>query len=120
MLLLFGKLFTLIPGLTSLGQSWINDHYNAQTQQLTAKYGLEEGIARQIIVEQEAVQTKWWFVAAIPPLFALPFVIYVWRAIAYDKVWMNGTTSTDPINGSLGTVFIMIVSFYFIKGFAGR
>lgn len=120
MLGLLGSIISLIPGLSSLGQSWVNAHYNAQVQELQTKLGVQRDVAVSIVNMQEQVQTKWWFVAAIPPLFALPFVIYCWKAIAWDKVIMNGATSTDPITGTLGTVFIMIVTFYFAKGFMGR
>lgn len=33
-----------------------------------------------------AVERQWWFVAALIPAFALPFVIWIWKAVAWDKV----------------------------------
>lgn len=114
------SLLKFIPGLSGLATTWLTDHYNAQVQEYVERLGVNRDVAVAIIQEQEAVQTKWWFVAAIPPLFALPYVLYTWKAVFWDKVVTGGTTSTDPINGTLGTVFIMIVTFYFVKGFQGR
>lgn len=119
-MIFLATILKFIPGLSSLATTWLNDHYNAQVQEYVERLGVNRDVAVAIIQEQEAVQTRWWFVALVPPLFAVPYVIYVWKAIAWDKVVMGGTTSTDPINGSLGTVFIMIVTFYFMRGFQGR
>lgn len=120
MLAFFGQILTFIPGLTKLGQSWVDDHYNAQVAEYTTRLNVSRDQAVAILQMQQAVQTKWWFVAAIPPMFALPYVIYTWKAIVWDKVIMQGATSTDTVGGFLGTVFLMIVTFYFAKGFAGR
>lgn len=120
MLLLIGKLFSVIPGLTSLGQSWIDDHYNAQVTEYTTRLNVSRDQALAIIQMQEAVQTKWAFVAAVPPLFALPFVLYIWRAVVWDNVVLGGEGSTPALHGDLQTIFIMILSYYFIKGFSTR
>jgi hypothetical protein len=74
---------------------------------------LEEGaVATTAIVEQGQVQTKWWFAAAIPPLFALPFIAYTWKVVVYDI--MLGLGSTAPIGGTVGWVYTMVVGFYFL------
>lgn len=116
MLLLLGQLVSFIPGLTSLGTSWINASYNAKVDEIVAKTGASRDVALGVIQMQQAVQTRWWFVAAIPPMFAMAFVVYVWKAVVWDNVIMAGATSTPALNGTLGTVFIMVVAFYFAHG----
>lgn len=116
MWLILGKVLSFIPGLTSLGETWVKSYYDAQVNEIIAKTGATRDIALGVLQMQQAVQTRWWFVAAIPPLFAMPYVIYVWKAVVWDKIILNGAGSTDPINGTLGTVFIMIVTFYFAHG----
>jgi hypothetical protein len=113
---IIGQFFSLVPGLTGLGQTWINAHYNAQVQQVMAKLNADRDTAVAVLQMQGEVQSKFWFVAAIPPLFALPFVLWVWKAVVWDKLIMDGATSTDPLNGVLSTAFIMILTFYFAAG----
>lgn len=114
------SILSFIPGLSSIATSWINDAYNAKVTEYVTKLQVNEAQAAAIIEMEQAVQTKWWFVAAIPPLFAVPFVAYLWRAVLYDNVIMDGATSTPPLHGDLQTIFVMVLSFYFIKGFSTR
>jgi hypothetical protein len=113
---LIGQFFQLVPGLTGLGQTWVKAHYDAQTQQIMARLQCDRDTAVAVLQMQSEVQVKWWFVAAIPPLFALPFVLYVWRCVVWDNVVMGGATSTPALGGNLATIFVMIVTFYFAAG----
>lgn len=70
-----------------------------------------------------AVEQKWWFVAALMDLFAIPYAIYIWKAVAWDKViaphlsWCHhACATTDPVNGYLMTVFGIIVTGLFMYG----
>lgn len=73
-----------------------------------------------------AVEGKWWFVALTIPLFALPYILYVWKAVAIDKViapilhWKGAWATTDPINGPLGTVFWIIVTGIFLHAITNK
>ena len=77
-----------------------------------AKAELEAEIAARaeanklIIVEQGR-----WYTAIIRPLFALPFIIFAWKVIVWDKVL--GWGSTDPLDPNMWSVFIAIVAAYF-------
>jgi hypothetical protein len=53
-----------------------------------------------------------WFTAAIRPLFALPFIIYLFKVIVWDKVFGWGVT--DPLSKELLDVFKTVLSFYFV------
>ena len=52
-----------------------------------------------------------WFTAIIRPLFALPFVIFAWKVVVYDKVLGWGTT--DAIDPNMWGVFLAVVGSYF-------
>jgi len=113
---ILGQFFSVVPGLTGLGQTWVKAHYDAQTQQIQAKLGCDRDTAVAVLQMQGQVQTRWWFVAAIPPLFAVPFVLYTWRCVVWDNVIMGGATSTPALGGTLATIYMMIVVFYFGHG----
>lgn len=120
MLALIGSIIQFIPGLTSLGQTWINSAYNAKVTEYVTKLNVDAATAQSIIAMEQAVQVRWWFVAAIPPLFALPFIFYIWRAVVWDNVVLGGEGSTPALHGDLQTIFLMVLSFYFIQGFRSR
>lgn len=113
---IIGQFFSLVPGLTGLGQEWVKAHYDAQVQQVMAKLNTDRDMAVAVVNMQAEVQSKFWFVAIIPPLFALPYVLYVWKCVAWDNVIMGGASSTPALGGTLATIFIMIVTFYFAAG----
>jgi hypothetical protein len=67
----------------------------------------ERELAPQVVI---AEQGRWY--AALPrPLFALAFIIYVWKVVVWDKVL--GLGSTDPIEGELATWCGAIITAYF-------
>lgn len=75
----------------------------------------QAAVTEEVIKGEKAVEQKWWFVAIIPPLFAIPYAAYVWKAILWDKVIMNGLTSTDPIkDATLSWTFTMVVGYYLL------
>lgn len=121
---LVGNILNLIPGLENLAAQWHQAGLDSKVKMFIAQTGANRDTAVAFIQAQAQVQTRWWFVAVIPPLFALPYVIYTWKAVAWDKVisvWVTGTTgSTDPIGGTLGTAFLMILTFYFVYGMKGN
>lgn len=120
MLTMIMGVLKFIPGLSNFATTWLNDKYNAQVTEYTARLQVNEEQAAAIIAMEQAVQTRWWFVAAIPPLMALPFVGYLWKSVFWDNVVLGGEGSTPALHGDLQTIFIMILSYYFIKGFSTR
>jgi hypothetical protein len=48
------------------------------------------------------------------PLFAMPFILFTWKVIVWDKLladWTHG--STDPLDPKMWGVFMAIVIAYF-------
>ena len=56
-----------------------------------------------------------FFTRNMRPMFAAPFVFYLWKAVGWDKVvkgnWEQGVT--DPLGDELWLVFMTIVAAYF-------
>jgi len=113
-------LFSLIG--TALGTIFqaLSPIFSSLFNYQTAKVEAEAGVATASIQATEQVESKWWFVAALIPAIALPFAIYIWKAVAWDKVigpMFDVHSSTDPINGPLGTVFIVVIGGLFFHSF---
>ncbi len=63
--------------------------------------------AKEIIIAEQGR----WYTAIIRPLFALPFVIFAWKVVVWDKVLKLGTT--DAIDPNMWSVFLAVVASYF-------
>lgn len=80
--------------------------------------------ARELAVEQREEELKAnllvveqgnWFTRSVRPLWALPFIIWTWKVVVWDKVladWTNG--STDPLDGQIGILCTTVAGAYFI------
>jgi hypothetical protein len=67
----------------------------------------ERELATQVVI---AEQGRWY--AALPrPLFALAFIIYVWKVVVWDKVL--GLGSTDPLSGDVAQWAMIVLTAYF-------
>ena len=53
-----------------------------------------------------------WYTAIVRPLFALPFIIYAWKIVVFDKVLGLGVTE-HGIDANFWSVFQVIVVSYF-------
>jgi hypothetical protein len=114
----------LIPGINSVVSAVLNAYFNSKVQIYMAKTGLEEAVAVEAIkaeVVNNQTKVSWIQALASNPVmlfivvgFAMPFIIYEWKAVAYDMVWMHGTTSTDPIRGPLADWATIILSGIFV------
>jgi len=101
----------MIPGLASVVQGISAAWFNSKVQIYQAKTGLARDAVVAILqaeVANNQTKVSWITAIASNPVmlfivwgFAMPFIIYEWQAIAYDKVWMHGATTTDPITGPL-------------------
>jgi hypothetical protein len=53
----------------------------------------------------------------IRPLFALPFVIYIWVLVVWDKLicnWAGWSCATDPLGDNLTDIMMIVIGAYFI------
>jgi len=52
-----------------------------------------------------------WYTAQPRLLFALAFIIFVWRVVVFDKVLGWGTT--DPLSGGVAQWAMIVLTAYF-------
>jgi hypothetical protein len=112
---LFSLISLIFGGVSKLLSSFLGYKTAETNDQATIEAARIEGFS--------TVESKWWFVAILMDMFALPYAIYVWKAVAWDKViaphlsWCHHACSTtDPINGYLMTVFGIVVTGLFMYG----
>ncbi|TCK28188.1 hypothetical protein EV667_2187 [Ancylobacter aquaticus] len=63
---------------------------------------------REILIAEQGR----WYTAIIRPLFALPFVIYIWKLVVWDKVLSLG--ATDPLSTQLSDIMLTVIGAFFI------
>lgn len=70
----------------------------------------EREVAAQIVIAEQGN----WFTRSVRPLWALPFVIYTWKLVVWDKVLGAWTHSaTDPLSGGMETMIVTVAAAYF-------
>lgn len=76
--------------------------------------------ARELAVQQREIEVNSsvviaeqgrWYTACIRPLFCLPFMVFTFKVIVWDKVLGWGTT--DPLDPNMWNVFMVIIGAYF-------
>lgn len=102
-----GALPSLINGLSAFQQNY----YDRQVRMMTIRVGGDVQMAKTLVygtVEEGKTRVDALRVLASSKVllflfvgFALPFMVYEWQAVVYDKIIMHGTTKTDPITGDL-------------------
>lgn len=103
--------FQAIPAITGGFNNFTNKYFDAKVQILAARIGGDVAVAREIMIQGAKDNAtgvdRLKVIAGSKPLmclviaFAIPFVLFEWQAIVYDKIWMHGKTATDPITGNL-------------------
>jgi hypothetical protein len=67
----------------------------------------ERELANELLIAEQGH----WYTALPRPLFALAFVIYVWKVVVFDKVF--GLGSTDPLSGDVAQWAMIVLTAYF-------
>ena len=67
----------------------------------------ERELATQIVIAEQGR----WYTALPRPLFALAFIIYVWKVVVWDKVL--GLGATDPLSGDVAQWAMIVLTAYF-------
>jgi hypothetical protein len=67
----------------------------------------ERELATQVVIAEQGR----WYTALPRPLFALAFIIYVWKVVVWDKVL--GWGATDPLNGDVAQWAMIVLTAYF-------
>jgi hypothetical protein len=104
----------LINGLISAYKARLA---SINTQDALALTLLQKEVDADIAARAEATklliaEQGHWYTAIIRPLFALPFVIYAWKIVVWDKVLGIGVTE-HGIDANFWNVFQTIIIAYF-------
>ncbi len=115
-------LFGLINPLTGIVEK-IFAARMAAAQAMTdqEKIAAEERVAtlqarRDVLVAEGGSRLN----AFIRGMIMLPYIVYLWKLIVWDKIIMGGTTRTDDLSDNLWWIMITGVGFYFIQETAVR
>jgi len=66
---------------------------------------------RELAVEVAVAEQGRWYTALPRPLFAFAFIIYVWKAVVWDKVLGLGTT--EALSGDVSQWAMIVLMAYF-------
>jgi hypothetical protein len=66
---------------------------------------------RELAVEVAVAEQGRWYTALPRPLFAFAFIIYVWKAVVWDKVLGLGTT--EALSGDVSQWAMIVLTAYF-------
>ncbi len=132
-----GWLISLITGpLFSKVIGGLTDAYKVKLENATKRDKLAvdlaveeirgEVAARQVEAGIIREEQGWWVTAMIRPLMALPFIMFTFKIVLWDKVvgsfvGCSGRTppgtcqtfNTDPMDPNMWSVFITVVGAYF-------
>lgn len=108
-------LIKFLNPLRSIGEQileWRVKEANAEVEKdrIEAQVQLRQLEAQQAILMAEQGN---FITRMIRPLLALPFVIYFWKVVVWDKVLKLGVT--DPLGQDLWAVATIVVGSYFIS-----
>lgn len=62
--------------------------------------------SRILIAEQGNWMTRW-----VRPVWSLPFILFTWKVVVWDKLLGWGTT--DPLDPKMWSVFMLMVGAYY-------
>lgn len=79
--------------------------------ELAAREMLVEQRERELAVQVIIAEQGRWYTSLPRPLFALAFIIYVWKVVVWDKVLGLGTT--DPLSGDVAQWAMIVLTAYF-------
>lgn len=90
-----------------------NENNEATLKEQLAEANVRADIARQTAEQAVLVAEQGnWLTRSVRPLFAAPFIIFLWKVIVWDKVLGYGVT--DDLGPQLWSVATFILSAYFI------
>lgn len=110
---------TILSWLTGGGIKAIGGELRAAYEaKLKAQTDAEKLKAEETIARLEAQRSVLiaeqgrWLTAWVRPAIALPFVIYIWKLVVWDKVLGQG--ATDDLSPQLWQMMTIIITAYFL------
>lgn len=116
---MWGMIFSFLGGplISGLLSAYKERLAATNTQDQMALDLLQKEVDADIAARAEATklliaEQGRWYTACIRPLFAMPFVIYAWKIIVWDKVLGIGTT-LNGIDANFWGIFQTVIISYF-------
>jgi hypothetical protein len=119
-------ILNMIPGLSTLITTLATTYFNSKVQLTAARLGADTAVATALLtasaqsevsqVDRLKVIAGSWVLSFLTIGFSLPYMLYEWQCVVYDKLWMHGTTSTDPLSGDISSWSITIIGCLFGSG----
>jgi hypothetical protein len=116
----------MIPGLSNLITSLTAAYFNSKVKLTAARLGADTTVATALLtaamqsevssVDRLKVISGSWVLSFLTVGFSLPYMIYEWQCVVYDKILMHGTTTTDPLGGDISSWSITIIGCLFGSG----
>lgn len=118
--------FNMIPGLSTMITSLTTSYFNSKVQLTSARLGADTTIAAAVVcaaakaeatsVDRLKVIGGSWVLSFLTVGFALPYMIYEWQCVVYDKLWMDGHHATDALTGDIASWATVIIGCLFGSG----
>lgn len=115
-----------IPGLSAIITSITSAYFNSKVQLTQARIGGDVTVATALVaaaahadatnVDRLKVIAGSWILSFLTVGFAVPYMIYEWQCIVYDKLWMDGHHKTDPLTGDISAWGTTIIGCLFGAG----
>jgi len=116
---MWGMIFSFLGGpvISGLISAYKARLASINTQDQMALDLLQKEVDADIAARAEATklliaEQGHWYTAVIRPLFAMPFIIYAWKIIVWDKVLGIGVTE-HGIDANFWNLFQVIIVSYF-------
>lgn len=113
----------MIPGLAAVVEGISKAFFDAKVRLVQARIGGDRDVAVALVsaaaAQENANASKLAIIASNKILtfmliaFATPLLVFEWKVIVYDIVYMDGTASTDPIKGQVAEWANTIIGFLF-------
>lgn len=114
---------SLIPGLNIAITSVLTAVFNERVKMLEARTGMTRDVAVTTLQSAAAdYHTRATMLGTISAnklltwlviLFAMPIVLYEWKCVVWDTIWLAGEGTTLPIRGQVAEWMNVIISWLF-------
>lgn len=118
--------FKAIPAITGGINNFANKYFDTKVQLTAARLGADVNVVKaafqQMGIEATTGVQRLQIIANSKGLmlllfgWSLPWIIYEWKVVVWDNVWMGGLSSTPEIKGLVATFAGVILGGIFGTG----
>lgn len=116
----------MIPGINTMVTALTTAYFNSKVQLAQARIGGDTTVAVATVkaaavseasgVDRLKVIAGSWILSFLTIGFSLPYMLYEWECVVYDKLWMHGTHATDALGGDISAWSTTIIGCLFGSG----